>query len=110
MPDCASDVVVAFHAPARQARPDLPGVVLVDGPLPDGLRLWATDRVIVHWTISFSVRVWAGDRSPGLDPGSAGCRVRPRIGSGAALGRWGCGDHPTTCVPLLYAFQSVMSG
>ena len=42
----------AFHAPARQARPDLPGVVFVDDPLPDAFRLWATDRVIVHWTIS----------------------------------------------------------
>ena len=34
-----------------QVLPDFPIAGSADNPLPDALRLWATDRVIVHWTI-----------------------------------------------------------
>ena len=72
------------------ARPDFPGVGMADGRLPGALRLWARDRVIVHWTISFSVRGgfcgWSSvgrggigwGRGPGSGPGRVcGARVWP---------------------------------
>ena len=48
--------------PPRQARPDFPAIALAQPPLPFGLRLRATDRATLHWSVTLSVRAHSGRR------------------------------------------------